>query len=540
MDRRDVGELLQHLGFRSAGDGKRYRADLGGEGRKHAVSAKVSSTFTHLRVKSVFRLGEAPADSELLVRLMQLNQEMPVAKFCLDKNFNVHAIMTLPNSGLGDELINSALSLLQYYVRRVERKLGSLVRNVPSPAPAETARPRPEPAPEPSPEPAAEPSPAARPGPEAQPEPFRRPRRAFELGGTAPRKGSGRSTLVLRVSDLSREEQLRKVVLQSNAPRMQEMWRFDFDDSLIGVPAVYTDRALFASNEGAIYALSLRDGGPIWRFDCEGTPSSPVGQKRQFFCVVASTLIAADVRTGRRHWSAQQKASAHFSTPTLDAGRVLVGSVDGKLQCYDAQAGNLLWAYQCQASVLSPPVVQDELVYAVASDGHIYILQLENGKERARFMIPGGIESVGFFSPWIFAGAEGKRLVACDLGSRKPMWEVEVGCDVKSPLPPHVDEHRVYFGTALPDDNRLFVLDAATGKGLYEISTGSWSGTPLGAGKSLLLASDRAVYQVAADNGASRAVYTARGKITTGLALCRGRLMFGTEGGHAYCLQVES
>ncbi len=522
MDRGEVGELLESLGFHSTSiDGKRWKAPLGGEGRRYAVSAKISSSFTHLRVKRVLSLGDPPYHPELLPRLLQFNQEMPVVKFGLDKECHVNAILTLPNQGVDDELVNSSLSLLSYYVRRCERKLSVLVGEQSSKARhAKGARPA---------------AKTAQPAASARRNPFARPISEQPVLG-----GQSRVTMILDTKGLRAglDIDAPRVVLKPDAPRLKEIWSHDVGAVPTGVPAVYSDRVLLSSRDSAVHGLSLKDGTPFWRFECFASPGSPVAAKRQLYCVVGSTLLAIDIRSGRKLWDLQHAAEARFSTPTLSDGCVLVGAVDGKLFCFDAQTGSELWSYQCQASVLSAPVVHEEQVYAVASDGHIYVLQFHNGKERARFMITGGMESVGFCAPWIFAAVEGQRLMACDLAMRKQIWEVAAGEDFKTVIAPTANEERVIFTTGRSQQNRLFALDSASGAQLWTASTGGWGHAPVALGEVLFVASGRHVYKIDAVSGKTLGCLPLDAPVSTGLAVGFDRLYVGTEGGTAYCLQT--
>lgn len=516
MDRAQVGELLESLGFHATSDdGKRWKAPLGGEGRRYAVSAKISSSFTHLRVKRVLSLGEPPYHPELLPRLMRFNQEMPVVKFGLDKDSYVNAILTLPNQGVDDELVNSSLSLLSYYVRRCERKLSAMVRGKEAkPQRAVVAK---------------------RPVSASRPNPFSRPASEQPVLGTP-----SRVTMILDTKGLRAglDIDAPRVVFKPGAPKLEQVWSCEVGAALTGVPAVYSDRVLFACRDSSVYGLSLKDGSNLWSFECKGTPSTPVAAKRQFFCVVGSSLLAVDIRSGRKVWDVQHAAEARFSTPTLHDGCVLVGSVDGKLLCIDGQTGSELWSYQCQASVLSAPVVHDDQVYVVASDGHIYVLQFHGGKERARFMITGGMESVGFCAPWIFAAVEGQRLMACDLAMRKQIWEMAAGEDFKTVVAPTADEDRVVFTTGRSQQNRLFALDSASGEPLWTASTGGWGHAPVALDDVLFVASGRHLYKIAANSGKTLACLALDAPVSSGLSIGLDRLYVGTEGGRAYCVDT--
>ncbi len=91
---------------------------------------------------------------------------------------------------------------------------------------------------------------------------------------------------------------------------------------------------------------------------------------------------------------------ALVSGPVIDGNRLLVGSEDGRLYCFDAATGDRLWTFQTQGLLMnlgkerriwSTPAVAGGVAYFGAMDGHLYAVSIESGEEVWRFKTPGAI-----------------------------------------------------------------------------------------------------------------------------------------------------
>ena len=96
--------------------------------------------------------------------------------------------------------------------------------------------------------------------------------------------------------------------------------------------------------------------------------------------------------------------------PVLTGGRLLVGSEDGRLYCFDAANGDRRWTYQTQGlltgqgkerRIWSTPAIANGVAYFGAMDGYIYAVSVESGEEVWKFKTGGAIVT----SPLVVGGA---------------------------------------------------------------------------------------------------------------------------------------
>ena len=203
--------------------------------------------------------------------------------------------------------------------------------------------------------------------------------------------------------------------------------------------------------------------------------------------------------------------------PVLTEGRLLVGSEDGRLYCFDAATGDRLWTYQSQGLVTgqgkerriwSPPAVADGIAYFGAMDGYLYAVSVETGEESWKFKTNGAIVSnplvvgnaviFGSFDrtlyaldktsgsilwtfsseSWFWAGAvsNGETVYVADMGGQvyalpldrrdgdPPEWVHEIGYTVNS--------------TPVIVDDSLVVAAKGGNVSLLDIQTGTAEGVP--------------------------------------------------------------
>jgi eukaryotic-like serine/threonine-protein kinase len=113
------------------------------------------------------------------------------------------------------------------------------------------------------------------------------------------------------------------------------VWRLDVaTEPAFGTPAVTGDRVLFSSDDGGVYAATAGRGGGalIWRFETEGTPSSPVVAGDKVAVSVDGALLLLDLKSGERVWS--QSVSDEISSPAVIAGRLVIGADDGTVAVF--------------------------------------------------------------------------------------------------------------------------------------------------------------------------------------------------------------
>ena len=136
---------------------------------------------------------------------------------------------------------------------------------------------------------------------------------------------------------------------------------------------VDAERVYYLFESGDLGALS-HDGEPVWSRALKadygeirgyGLGSSLAGNDEALFVLVAhdgpSYLLAVDPATGKTLWKADRPARSAWTTPIVvpgGGGELVVVSIDGAVEAYDAETGERVWWIDdVSGNRLSSPVV---------------------------------------------------------------------------------------------------------------------------------------------------------------------------------------
>ncbi|WP_121741193.1 outer membrane protein assembly factor BamB family protein [Natronorubrum halophilum] len=262
-----------------------------------------------------------------------------------------------------------------------------------------------------------------------------------------------------------------------------------------GSAAVVGDTAYIGGYDGDLYALAIETGEIVWRTrseDLEGTlaiGSSPAYYDGVLYVIVeygspsSGALWAFDAETGEalrrddRIWG-----QAHPSpTIDLDAGRILAGSNDGVVYCWEFPSLEFAWEFQADADgeqreggafragaeIKGTVAAHDGYGYVGSWDNNFYCIDLADGSQEWVFETDGSIMSnpaVDVDEDIVYAGSDDNHVYALDAGSGELLWSADVNGRVIGAL-------TVTAGTVLVGsyDSHLYALDKATGERCWRV-----------------------------------------------------------------------
>jgi outer membrane protein assembly factor BamB len=261
-----------------------------------------------------------------------------------------------------------------------------------------------------------------------------------------------------------------------------------------------------------------------------------------------SALRASD---GTQIWTARTEGYCH-SSPTVDAGRVIVGSADGGVYAFDARTGRRLWKHATGGPVYASAAVAGGIAAIASGDGTVYGLDVRTGAVRWRFALPAG-DTAFAQSPAatdgerFYVGAWDRNLYAFGVATGSEVWRRQ--CTDKSfaysPAigGPAVGGGRVYVPS---NDNVLHAFDAASGAPLWQATA---PGDKFGY-SSPTLVGDRIYIGCLGDEGQVRCVSATDGRelwmtetggeiYDSSPAVSDGRVAIGSVNGTLHLLAAE-
>jgi outer membrane protein assembly factor BamB len=241
--------------------------------------------------------------------------------------------------------------------------------------------------------------------------------------------------------------------------------------SLIEFPAVVSDGVAYIGNyRGTIYAISMRFGKTVWKYD------PPGGKMASSPAVVGDELVVhgmdgfvrvLDRRNGRLLRQIVI-GSPIESSPVVRNGVDYFGAWNGSVYALDLRTGRLRWTYAAGYKITSSAALSGGTLFIGDYGGRILALSAASGRLRWARSVNGRV----YGTP---AVADGRVFVPSSTGgslttfstSGRHLWSVHTGSYVYSS--PAVWGGRVYFGSY---NGLLYAVSARTGARLWTVGAG--------------------------------------------------------------------
>lgn len=241
--------------------------------------------------------------------------------------------------------------------------------------------------------------------------------------------------------------------------------------SLVEFPAVVSDGVAYVGNfHGTIYAIELRRGRIVWKYDPRG------GKMASSPAIVGDDLVVhgmdgvvrvLDRRNGRLRWDVAV-GSPIESSPIVRDGIDYFGTWNGRVYSLDLEQRRLRWTFRAGYKITSSAALAGGTLFIGDYGGRLLALSAATGRLRWSRSVNGRI----YGSP---AVADGRVFVPSSTGgsltafstSGRSLWRVGTGSYVYSS--PAVWGGRVYFGSY---NGLLYSVSARTGRVLWTVGAG--------------------------------------------------------------------
>ncbi|MCB9881313.1 MAG: PQQ-binding-like beta-propeller repeat protein [Planctomycetes bacterium] len=189
----------------------------------------------------------------------------------------------------------------------------------------------------------------------------------------------------------------------------------------------------------------------------------------------ASLLGVAKGTLGNRFevaWTLETEG-AITSSPVVSGGIVYVGSSDGALYAVRADTGKEVWSYGTDDIIEAPPLVHGGRVYVGSNDFYMYALDAATGKLAWKYET--GDKIMGSANTWtsekgellIIFGSYDNKLHAVNASTGEKVWEYETSNYVNGT--PAIEGGKIVFGGC---DAVMHVVSAKTGKATETVELG--------------------------------------------------------------------
>lgn len=215
--------------------------------------------------------------------------------------------------------------------------------------------------------------------------------------------------------------------------------------SMKGAGLAYFDKKIYATTGfGSVFALDMKTGLPIWRFD----NSSPiriaptVANGKVFVQTIENTLICLDAYNGKELW--RYKTATENTTlvggaspayaPAQDV--VIAAFSNGELRALKASTGSSLWgdllisrrrnnSLASINGIKANPVIDGDVVYALGHSNILTAIDLRTGNRIWEREI-GGINQPWIAGKFMYVLDNEFNLIALEKSSGKIIWNTSI------------------------------------------------------------------------------------------------------------------
>ena len=322
------------------------------------------------------------------------------------------------------------------------------------------------------------------------------------------------------------------LLILCSVPFASVQWSYSAQGAIIGKPVLISDKVVFSTYEGKVYAFSAERGTISWAYDADARLSLPAVK-------VFSDTIAVASQSGRLSFlsaSGKETAAVNLSSSPLyltgDSGNAYV-SLPGSVRAY-SRSGVPLWNITLGAPAGPIGAFGDTIYFT--SGGQLYSVASKNGAKN--FAVPAEDSFLSApleYDGSIYLGATDGRLYSFDALSGRLRWHFQTGGWVQST--PVRSGDSIFFGS---NDGYLYsITDAGKLRFKYKTGEGVWSEPVLYSGKGASQVSfssnDGNIYGLDAANGELIWSFSAGGRPGSSAALGEN-LFFGTSAGKFYSL----
>jgi len=154
-------------------------------------------------------------------------------------------------------------------------------------------------------------------------------------------------------------------------------------------PALADGKALFGTSDGRFFAVDVRNGQEVWRYDGErpfGGPDPVVAFGKVFAGDLRGYINALDLKKGTPVWSLESGVKG-LSTPGVSPGNILVGfgksvaTIDVKKGEFDQSKSG----FRGESNPFGHPTLAGRTLYVGNLDGHLYAFDYKKGRFKWAF-----------------------------------------------------------------------------------------------------------------------------------------------------------
>jgi outer membrane protein assembly factor BamB len=162
------------------------------------------------------------------------------------------------------------------------------------------------------------------------------------------------------------------------------IWKYESGNYINCSPAVSNGKAIFGGCDGFLHIVNLKDGKPETKIEVATyVASSPaISENLAYVGDYDGGFSCFDLIQKKRVWKYENKESAQpfIASPSVIDDKVVVGSRDKFVYCFNKKTGAVLWKINTGNRVDASAIVNKKQALAVNMRGDLLLLDIQNGK----------------------------------------------------------------------------------------------------------------------------------------------------------------
>jgi len=318
------------------------------------------------------------------------------------------------------------------------------------------------------------------------------------------------------------------------------LWTAEADGPVHSSPVVASGLAIVGTDAGSVLALDLATGELRWSFPAGAPVEAPplVVDDTVYVGSGDGSFFALGLGHGKLLWKERAGEKIVGSANGIRDGegriRVLVGSHDSRLWCFDGGTGETLWTFEAESYINGAPAFHGGVAVFGGCDAKVYQVDVVRGVERSSVDAGSYIAS----SPAVrggraYVGHYEGELLSVDLVEARVLWRYAGGDGAAFFSPVAVSGGIVVAGCR---DGGVHCVNASNGKARWTFATdGDVDSGPVVCGSRVLAAStDGTLYLLRLDDGSAVWSFPVGAPMTGSPAVAGGMVVIGAEDGRVY------
>jgi outer membrane protein assembly factor BamB len=167
-------------------------------------------------------------------------------------------------------------------------------------------------------------------------------------------------------------------------------WKTETNNYLNGTAATDNRRITIGGCDSYLHVIDSSNGISLGKIDI-GTyvaESSAISGNLAFVGDYDGGFTCVNLNTYRRQWKFENPRMTPFlSSPAISGEKVVIGSHDRRVYCFNKSDGKILWTYTTFGKIDSSPVIIRNMVLIGSNDGILHFINLTNGKKISTYEI---------------------------------------------------------------------------------------------------------------------------------------------------------